>query len=223
MEEIWKDIEGYEGKYQVSNTGKVRSLNFNNSHKIQELKQKINRYGYYEVKLSKNNKTKDFLVSTLVAKAFISNKNIDKEVMHIGDTKDNNIENLRFGYRSQILHLTYRKKKREGKASGNKFSYKGKGYKSLKDLADKKNISYNVLIERIFKGWTLTESVEIPKDRLEKKLNISLYKYNNQIYSINQIVDKFNINEKTLRGRLKRGWSIEEAIEIPVGKRNKEE
>ena len=68
MEEIWKDIEGYEGKYQVSNMGNVRSLNYNNTGKPRNLKQKINRYGYNEVKLSKFNKTKNFLVSTLVAK-----------------------------------------------------------------------------------------------------------------------------------------------------------
>ena len=48
--EIWKDILGYEGKYQVSNTGKVRSMNYNNTGKIRELKLKLNKYGYYEVK-----------------------------------------------------------------------------------------------------------------------------------------------------------------------------
>ena len=51
--EIWKDIEGYEGKYQVSNTGKVKSLNYNNSGQEKKKKKKINRYGYNEVKLSK--------------------------------------------------------------------------------------------------------------------------------------------------------------------------
>ena len=56
MIEIWKDIEGYENKYQVSNTGKVRSINYNNTGQIKELKQKVNSHGYYEVKLSKNNK-----------------------------------------------------------------------------------------------------------------------------------------------------------------------
>ena len=76
MEEKWVDIEGYEGKYQISNTGKVRSMNYNNTGQIRELKQKVNRYGYYEIKLSKNNKCKDFLVGTLVAKHFLNQKDI---------------------------------------------------------------------------------------------------------------------------------------------------
>lgn len=57
MEE-WTDIKGYEGKYIISNTGKVVSLNYNNTGKPKESKLKINKYGYNEVKLSKNNKAK---------------------------------------------------------------------------------------------------------------------------------------------------------------------
>ena len=55
MIEEWTDIEGYEGKYKLSNTGKVVSLNYNNTGKPKELKIKVNRYGYNEVTLSKNN------------------------------------------------------------------------------------------------------------------------------------------------------------------------
>lgn len=69
--EIWKDIVGYEGKYQVSNTGKIRSLKYNNSNIIKELKQKVNRFGFMEVKLSKNNIAKDYMVAWGLILAFL--------------------------------------------------------------------------------------------------------------------------------------------------------
>lgn len=53
MEEIWKDIPGYEGKYQVSNTGQVVSLNYNGSGKTRLLRQGHNKDGYKRVVLCK--------------------------------------------------------------------------------------------------------------------------------------------------------------------------
>ena len=55
MTEIWRDILNYENKYQVSNLGNVRSLNYNNTGKPRNLKPKLNKNGYYEIKLCKNN------------------------------------------------------------------------------------------------------------------------------------------------------------------------
>ena len=70
--EIWKDIEGYEGLYQVSNLGRVKSLKFN---KIKILSQGISGSGYKIVSLSKENQRKIFLVHRLVAMVFIKNPN----------------------------------------------------------------------------------------------------------------------------------------------------
>lgn len=207
-------------KYQI--LGKVRSLNYNNTHTIKELKPKENRYGYYEVKLSKNNKTKNFLVSTLVARAFLNNNNSDKEVMHIGDVKDNNINNLKYGYRSELLHLTYKKGNRPGKPSRYKFSYNNEQYVKISELAHKHNIPVHLLYKRISNGWTLKEAVEIPLDRKQKLLNVTLYEYQGKLMSVKQISEKYNINAKTIYKRLSRGWSIEESIEIPLSKKRKE-
>ena len=206
-------------KYRI--LGKIRSLNYNNTHTIKELKPKENRYGYYEVKLSKNNKTKSFLVSTLVAKAFLKNNTPDKEVMHIGDIKDNSVENLKYGYRSQLLHLTYKKGNRKGKPSKFKISYKGIRAKNLDELARKNNIEPRLLYLRINKGWSLEEALEI-NNLGKKKLNVALYEYQGNLMSIKQISEKYNINIKTIFSRLSRGWSIEETIEIPVAKIKKE-
>ena len=86
MKEIWKDIKGYEGKYQISNLGKVKSLIGNS--KI--LKPEI-RTGYYSVSLMKNKKKHYYRIHRLVAEAFIPNPNNLPMVNHKDEDKLNNI------------------------------------------------------------------------------------------------------------------------------------
>lgn len=92
MQEIWKDIKGYEGKYQVSNTGKVRSLNYRRWGVVRELKPRIEKTddGYLSVMLHKNSIGKVFKIHRLVAQAFIPNPNNYPEVNHIDENKQNN-------------------------------------------------------------------------------------------------------------------------------------
>lgn len=93
--EVWKDIEGYEGLYQVSNTGKVKSLGNDKSRKEKILKQGKHTDGYFQVSLFKNSKRKTFRVQCLVAKAFIPNPENKLEVNHKNEIKtDNRVENL---------------------------------------------------------------------------------------------------------------------------------
>lgn len=215
MEEIWKKIDGFEN-YEVSNKGNVRSLNYNNTGKPKNLKQKINRYGYNEVKLSKNNKTKNFLVSTLVGKHFLNNKSPDKKVMHIGDVTKNDIENLKYGYNSEIKYRMYKNGKRKiGKPSKYNFSFDEEQYKIFSELARDNNLKPKLLFKRISRGWTLEEAVKIPKNRKEKILKKALYEYNGKLMSIKQLSEISGHNEKMLYKRLSRGWSVEEAVEIP--------
>jgi hypothetical protein len=89
--EIWKDIEGYEGLYQVSNEGRVKSLRNN---KI--LKPYTNR-GYEYVVFSVDNKRITKKAHRLVAEAFIQNPQNKPCVDHINTiTTDNRVENLRW-------------------------------------------------------------------------------------------------------------------------------
>lgn len=96
--EIWKDIENYEGLYEVSNTGKVRSLDriarcgkFGKSlWKGKELKAGIGSHGYYTVSLGKQSKFKTHLVHRLVAKHFVDGYTEELEVNHIDLMKTNN-------------------------------------------------------------------------------------------------------------------------------------
>lgn len=71
--EIWKDIAGYEGLYQVSNLGNVLSLNYLGHGKKQLLKQTMTTNGYKKVILWKNGVGKNYRVNRLVAAAFIPN------------------------------------------------------------------------------------------------------------------------------------------------------
>lgn len=90
--EIWKDVKDYEGLYQVSNLGRVRSLKF---EKERILKPGINGRGYFYVNLWKNGEYKQYRVHRLVAQAFLTNSNNLPEVNHRDEDKTNNkVENL---------------------------------------------------------------------------------------------------------------------------------
>ena len=97
MKEIYKDIEGYEGRYQVSNMGNVMSLNYRGTGKKRILKQGKTSWGYLQVGLSKDGKTKWYTLHRLVANAFLSNPQGYKEINHKDQNKENNIvSNLEF-------------------------------------------------------------------------------------------------------------------------------
>lgn len=95
----WRDVAGYEGKYQVSDDGQVRALNFWRTGRAQILKQKRKKPtvrgtggGYRSVNLSLNGKGRMFLVHRLVALAFIPNPENKPEVNHrFGDVEDNRV------------------------------------------------------------------------------------------------------------------------------------
>ncbi|HCC04014.1 MAG TPA: hypothetical protein DEP51_04060 [Clostridiales bacterium] len=107
--ETWKEIKNYEGFYEVSSLGRVRSLTRyvkqkNNSKKKiagKILKPIPNKNGYLMVTLSKDCKGKRYFVHRLVADAFILNKNNKKEVNHIDENpKNNKVNNLEW-----VTHL----------------------------------------------------------------------------------------------------------------------
>ena len=101
MIEEWRPIKGYEGLYEVSNTGRVRSLDRydSNNHflKGRILKLYTRKGGYLFVQLHLNGKGKNYLVHRLVAIAFIPNPDNLPEVNHLDEDKTNNrVENLEF-------------------------------------------------------------------------------------------------------------------------------
>lgn len=100
--EIWKDIENYEGYYQVSNLGRIRSLDRkvimrtkygSHLHTINGtvIAPCINKYGYSFVRLTKEKKSTAYTVHRLVAKAFLPNPNHLPCVNHKDEVKTNNL------------------------------------------------------------------------------------------------------------------------------------
>ena len=135
MEEIWKDIDGYEGKYQVSNLGRVRSLprthdiirekngSFIYHRKEKMLAPRIDRYGYQHVNLYDNEQhMKRHSVHRLVAKAFIPNPEHLPTVNHKDENKQNNradnlewmsiSENNNYGTRGQRIGMANARKRK---------------------------------------------------------------------------------------------------------------
>jgi hypothetical protein len=98
MQEIWLPIEGYEGYYEVSNLGRVKSLSrsVENSNRI--IKEKFNSFhlkrdGYHSVLLSKNKVKKTISLHRIVANTFLKNPESKKIVNHIDGNKLNNCVN----------------------------------------------------------------------------------------------------------------------------------
>lgn len=97
MKEIWKPVEGYEGLYEISNLGRVKSLSrqkqLNKYVKtIDEriMKQSLNKRGYMYVRLTKNGVQRAYRVHRLVAAAFVENPDNLPHVNHIDFNRTNN-------------------------------------------------------------------------------------------------------------------------------------
>jgi len=95
--EEWRPIVGYEGLYEVSSLGRVCSMHGRKAQQRYIMKQKLTRYGYCEVSLSKDGNKRSILVHILVARAFIPNPENKDQIDHINAIRtDNRVENLRW-------------------------------------------------------------------------------------------------------------------------------
>jgi len=121
-EEVWKDIPGYEGKYQVSNLGRVKSLSriihgANQSSAYTWVsKERILRPGRHDksghLSVMLNSPRRCCLVHQLVLRAFIGESSDGTVVLHKnGDSADNRLENLRYDTQSENVHDVYRQGK----------------------------------------------------------------------------------------------------------------
>ena len=103
MPEKWKAVPDYEGWYEVSDCGRVRSLERITRHghtrKQHLLKATLNSAGYLRVDLSRDNTQRNVMVHQLVLEAFVGpGDGRRKQARHLnGDPKDNRLENLRWG------------------------------------------------------------------------------------------------------------------------------
>ena len=144
MKEEWRDIAGYEGLYQVSNLGRVKSLDHYSSNGVTDILYKgrvihqSSHNGYMIVHLCKNNKVETVSVHRLVALAFIPNPLHESQVNHIDGNKSNNdFSNLEWcSQRENVLHGV-KTGLRNLKIPRSKYKYiyeqhlKGKSYRTL--------------------------------------------------------------------------------------------
>lgn len=114
--EIWNDIDGYKGKYQVSNLGRVKSLYHvvirKNGHPMpineKILKPGVSSNGYFTIVLAKNGNKNTRTIHRLVASHFIENIDNKKEVNHKdGDKLNNRVSNLEWVTPSQNIKHSY--------------------------------------------------------------------------------------------------------------------
>lgn len=105
--EVWKNIKGFQGLYQVSNLGNIKSFNYNKTNKEKILIGSENKRGYKSVLLSKNGKHIRFLIHRLVYTAFVG---VIPQGYHV-DHKDNDQQNNRLD-NLQLLTVTENLKKR---------------------------------------------------------------------------------------------------------------
>lgn len=144
--EIWKDIPGYEGLYQVSNLGRIKSLERDFKDKLgrrwyrkESILKSNNLGGYLSVSLRKDGKTRYKSIHRLVALVFIPNPNMKLEVNHKNGLKDDNrLENLEWCDRSYNLKHAYDNnlKHRSGKLTINEI-YVIKGLIKNTNMTDK--------------------------------------------------------------------------------------
>lgn len=109
MEETWKDIKNFEGLYQVSNLGRVKSLtrirsNNNCVYRGRILKSQLNNCGYEMIPLCKESKRFLKSIHRLVAQAFIPNPDNLPEVNHLNGKNDNRAESLEWNSKSDNMH-----------------------------------------------------------------------------------------------------------------------
>ena len=137
MEEIWRDVKGYEGLYQVSNLGRIKSLerfiktrkNKNGMngyiHKQESIRIPTKDYkGYLRLNLCKEGKQKPFKVHRLVAQAFIPNPNNLPQVNHKDENKENNcITNLEWCTNEYNHNYGTRNKRVAEKQKGRKIPF----------------------------------------------------------------------------------------------------
>lgn len=158
--EVFRDVLGYEGLYQVSNYGRVKSLERKNifycglrkEYLERPTKEKILNYnksnrGYLQVCLTKDGKSKTYTVHRLVAKAFIPNLKNKKQVNHIdGNKENNNIDNLEWATSSENNKHAFRTglNKPHNVRKVNQYDLKGnfiKQWNSITDFLKENNLN----------------------------------------------------------------------------------
>lgn len=221
--EIWKDVVGYEGSYQVSSLGRVKRLpmaegwktwvdKMQKMHPRSEislpaqareeliLSQSIDTKGYYKLDLNKDGIKKTYPVHQLVAKAFIPNPENHYSVDHIDGVKsNNNLSNLRWASReiqqwNRRANKTYRGQARKNKHKGVYYSPTYKAAPQLNRPSGRK------IAEDLKKGIDNRYTVKRKKPWTAQMMVNRKLKSIGWYHTEKEAVEAYNKKAKELRG-----------------------
>lgn len=138
--EVWKDVEGFEGHYQVSNHGRVRSI----KKEILVLKEDYPHNGYKRVYLWKDGRKHNKLVHRLVAIVFLQNPNSYSDVNHIDEDKTNNrVNNLQWCTHLYNMNFgSVREKYHVGTEEKGHLQKQGKNFRTLAEVVNGLTMEY---------------------------------------------------------------------------------
>lgn len=211
MEEIWKDIPGFEGLYEISRNADIR-----NKITKKELKKQIDQHGAQRKHLFKDGKRYEYQVGRLVAMAFIPNPKNKPKIRHIdGNKLNNNVENIAWATCKEISDATW------SRCTDKEIVFEGKTFNTESAAARYYGIKPKTFSNRKHRGWTMEENLKIKTNALRGQPK--MYKYKDKIYTMRQLEQITKIKKKTLQRRLDLGWGICETIETPVQIRKKKE
>jgi len=184
MSEIWKDVAGYEGAYQVSDRGRVRSVARKawngqawHTHKGRILKQSVaGKMQYRQVALCKDCKAKTQRVHALVAKAFLGpcpgeygKKAGQYGINHIdSDTSNNRAENLEWATAKENLNHAYRTNGQTPLRNFKNLTVNGVT-KTMSQWARDLGGAHSLIGDRVGRGWTIEEAVSLPVGSFREK------------------------------------------------------
>jgi hypothetical protein len=167
MEEIWKDIKGYEGIYQISDYGKIINVN---TGKLKKCRQNV-KSGYCIVELSNKGKTKTFYIHRLVAEAFLDNPDNLPCVNHKDFNRTNNyVDNLEYCTQKYNVNYTWVNGRMPSPPSQEPYMVKrndGIVFNSLKEAGLKMGINPSIICnhlkgrQKTVKGYTFEYYKEV--------------------------------------------------------------
>ncbi len=150
---VFNEIPGYEGYYEIDRNGNVRSIkrvikteNGNRTINSKTISPRKNNFGYLEIRLSKEGKTRTKFIHRLLAMTYIKNTGNKPEVNHINVIKlDNRLDNLEWVTKSENMQHAYKTGLIRPKGIKVIDKVTGEEFKSIKLAAKMRNIKYQTM------------------------------------------------------------------------------